>query len=47
MADGESEVFAGNGPPQSINQSEYSMIKNLVDKIHTSEHLKTQNDESI
>ena len=29
----ESEVFAGNGPPQqSLNQSDYSLLKNLVDK---------------
>ena len=32
----ESEVFAGNGPAQSVNQSEYSMIKNLVEKISKS-----------
>ena len=31
----ESEVCAGNGPSQS-NLSEYSMIKNLVDKISKS-----------
>lgn len=42
IADGESEVFPGNGPPQSINQSEYSMIKNLVEKISTT---KRSNDE--
>jgi len=28
----ESEVHAGNGPPQSINQSDYSLLKILVDK---------------
>ena len=24
--------MAGNGPPQSVNMSEYSMLRNLVDK---------------
>ena len=28
----DSEIVAGNGPPQSINASDYSLLKNLVDK---------------
>ena len=39
IADGESELFVGNGPPHSINQSEYSIIKSLVDKISTAKGL--------
>ena len=40
IADGESELFAGNGPPHSINQSEYSIIRSLVDKISTAKSPK-------
>lgn len=32
----ESEVLVGNGPPASVNQSDYSHLKNLLDKFQKS-----------
>ena len=28
----DSDFIAANGPPQSVNMSEYSMLRNLIDK---------------
>ena len=46
IVEAESDAFAGNGPPQSINQSEYSMIKNLVEKISTTKNPHDDIDQS-
>lgn len=43
----ESEVYAGHGPPQSFNQSEYSLLKNLVDKALKSPKNAANNNSSI
>lgn len=40
----ESEVLAANGPPASANQSDYSYLKNLLDKFQKSPKQNSSSD---